>query len=215
VKTGGEDTGGIDSAVASTARGESHSNRPNTPSGWLGRCQQADTLKLCAGRKSCDRACDPIRVRLVRYKPRSRVDDLPRAQARDLQEHDDRIRFTAFCREQAHLRFGRGANGAGRGAGIGMTSLQNVPAEPQSNRARGTNDALAAGASQPIIAAVTAATMTPTTGRTALLLGTHFIALTPSCPGHGAGFSHLRSRVGPLAPHWGERGRAASTLEGG
>ena len=33
--TGGEDTGGIDSAIASTALGESHPNKPNTPSECL------------------------------------------------------------------------------------------------------------------------------------------------------------------------------------
>jgi hypothetical protein len=35
--TGDDDTGGIDSAIASTAPGESHPNKPNIPLGWLER----------------------------------------------------------------------------------------------------------------------------------------------------------------------------------
>jgi hypothetical protein len=43
VGTGGEDTGDIDSAIASTARGENHPNKPNTPLGCLSVAGQTNS----------------------------------------------------------------------------------------------------------------------------------------------------------------------------
>jgi hypothetical protein len=44
--TGDEDAGGIDSAIVSTARGESRPNKPNTPSGCLSVAGQTNSTPI-------------------------------------------------------------------------------------------------------------------------------------------------------------------------
>jgi hypothetical protein len=67
VWTVGEDTGGIDSAIASTARGESHPNKPNTPSECLSVAGQTNSAARTPSLERSARA----RTRRV---PRSRTE---------------------------------------------------------------------------------------------------------------------------------------------